>query len=70
MCAVYTRDEIVLMKSALNAAWDALPAEKRDSVSRVDMAHGLLHAVARGEHNPSKLKEAALRLGVVTHPRL
>jgi hypothetical protein len=63
MSAVYNRDEIALMKSALDEAWQALPAEKKDNASRVDMACVLLDAAARGERNPEKLKQAALRLG-------
>jgi hypothetical protein len=64
MCGVYNNDDVALMRSALDEAWDALSADKRASVLRSDMACRMLDAAAKGERDPVKLKEAALRMEV------
>ena len=65
MGGVYSNEEIALMKSVLDEAWDALPVEKRASVSLLDLAQNILRAAAKGERDPDRLNASALRVNVI-----
>jgi hypothetical protein len=69
MGGVYSNDEIALMKSVLDEAWETLPVEKRASVSLLDLAQNILRAAAKGERDPDRLKASALRVNVIRGAR-
>jgi hypothetical protein len=61
--AGYDPETITLLRSVLDAAWDALPPEA--SISKSDLAMQLLRIAAQGERDPHRL-QARTMMSVVT----
>ena len=64
--ALFDTEVIELMKSVFEAAAAVLPASKRTSSIKAEMASSILACAANGERNPAALKAEALRV-VETH---
>jgi hypothetical protein len=58
--ASYDPETIKTLQLALDLAWDALPAERRQRTSRVALAERILTLAARGERDLARLKAAAI----------
>ena len=61
--ATYDPETITLLRSVLDAAWDALPPEA--PISKSDLAMRLLRIAAQGERDPHRLQTRAV-ISVVT----
>ena len=62
--AVYQPELIRLMKAVLDDAVAALPESRRTSTMMADMASQILARAAKGERDPTALKQAALSVAV------
>ena len=51
---------VSLMREALDDAWDCLRPQERATISRTQLAGGILALAAQGERNPDRLLDAAL----------
>jgi hypothetical protein len=58
--ASYDPETIKTLQLALDLAWDALSAERRQRTSRVALAERILTLAARGERDIARLKAAAI----------
>jgi hypothetical protein len=58
--AAYDPETITLLRSVLDAAWDALPPEQRATTTKSRMASCLLRLAARGERDPMLLRRRAV----------
>jgi hypothetical protein len=58
--AVFEPETIDLMRSALDAVWASLSADRQAKVSRAFMAQRILKAVTQGERDPARLRACAL----------
>ena len=56
----YDPETITLLRSVLDAAWDALPVEQRARTTKSRMALCLLKLAARGERDPHRLRSRAV----------
>jgi hypothetical protein len=56
----YDPETITLLRSVLDAAWDALPPEQRATSTKSRMASCLLSLAARGERDPIRLRSRAV----------
>jgi hypothetical protein len=57
--ASYDPETIKTLQLALDLAWDALSAERRQRTSRVALAARILKLAAKGERDLGRLKAAA-----------
>jgi hypothetical protein len=57
--ASYDPETIKTLQLALDLAWDALSAERRQRTSRVALAARILKLAAKGERDVGRLKAAA-----------
>jgi hypothetical protein len=56
----YDPETLSLLRTALDAAWDALPPEHHLRTTKSELAARLLHLAARGERDPDRLRTKAL----------
>jgi hypothetical protein len=56
----YDPETIDLLRSILDAAWDALPPEQQARTTKSMMALSLLSLAARGERDPIRLRSRAV----------
>jgi hypothetical protein len=52
----YDPETIMLLRSALDAAWKALPPEHHARTTKSDLAARMLHLAAQGERDPARLR--------------
>ena len=57
--AAYDPETLQLLRSALDAAWEALSPERRARTSKSELAARLLHLAAQGERDPLRLRSRA-----------
>jgi hypothetical protein len=60
----YDRETIMLLRTALDAAWEALPPEHRARTVKSDLAAQMLHLAAQGERDPDRLRIRTLMSAV------
>jgi hypothetical protein len=53
-------ETVLLVREALDDAWATLQPEERAETSRIFLAEGIRKAMANGERDPKRLREAAL----------
>jgi hypothetical protein len=53
-------ETVLLLREALDDAWASLRPEERAERSRISLAEGIRKAMANGERDPERLREAAL----------
>jgi hypothetical protein len=51
---------VSLLRDALDDAWACLRPQERETMSRTQLAEGILALAAEGERNPDRLIDAAL----------
>jgi hypothetical protein len=61
-------ETVTLLRTALDAAWDALPPERRVRTSKSDLAVRLLRIAAQGERDPIRLRARAVLSVVAVGP--
>ena len=49
-----------ILKEALEKAWNALPASRKRTVQKTELAERILAAAGRGERDPDRLRVIAL----------
>jgi hypothetical protein len=54
-------ETVSLLRETLDDAWGSLRPEQRATTSRTLLAEGILKLAAKGERNPKRLRDAALR---------
>jgi hypothetical protein len=59
--AHFDAQTIVLMKVALDEAWNRLPPKLQATMLKTTLAERILKSAAEGERNRERLREAALR---------
>jgi len=59
--AHFDAQTIVLMKVALDEAWNRLPPKLQTTMLKTTLAERILKSAAEGERNRERLREAALR---------
>jgi hypothetical protein len=65
--AYFDLKTVALLREALEDAWDFLPPEQRETMSRSLLAERILKAATQGERDPERLLDAALERKV-QHP--
>ena len=58
--AYFDPETILLMRGVLDDAWAYLRPQERATMSRTQLAEGILALAAEGERNPDRLLDAAL----------
>ena len=58
-------ETVSLLRDALDDAWACLRPQERATMSRTQLAEGILALAAEGERNPDRLIDAALMAPVV-----
>jgi hypothetical protein len=58
--AYYSPDTLVLLRTALDEAWNLLPDHRRSEVRKSELAQRILRRASEGERDPIKLRTAAL----------
>ena len=53
-------ETIALLKEVLEKAWNALPASRKRTVQKTELAERILAAAGRGERDPDRLRVIAL----------
>ena len=53
-------ETVSLMRETLDDAWACLRPQERATMSRTQLAEGILALAAKGERNPDRLLDAAL----------
>jgi hypothetical protein len=53
-------ETIALLRAALDEAWDALPATRKETVAKSERAQRILAAASQGERDPARLRAIAL----------
>jgi hypothetical protein len=53
-------ETIELLKEVLEKAWNALPASRKRTVQKTELAERILAAAGRGERDPDRLRVIAL----------
>jgi hypothetical protein len=56
----YSPDTLVLLRAALDEAWELLPAHRKSEVQKSALAQRILTRASEGERDPIKLRTAAL----------
>ena len=51
----YSPEEVRLLSTVLDEAWDSLSPNRRRQMSRTDLAVRILHRAAEGERDPVRL---------------
>jgi hypothetical protein len=59
--AHFDAQTVVLMKVALDEAWNRLPPKLQATMLKTTLAERILKSAAEGERNRERLREAALR---------
>ncbi len=59
--AHFDAQTVVLMKVALDEAWNRLPPKLQAPMLKTTLAERILKSAAEGERNRERLREAALR---------
>jgi hypothetical protein len=59
-------ETIVLLQTVLAEAWNALPASRRQTVLKTELAERILAAAAAGERDPGRLRAHALMRPMAT----
>lgn len=54
-------ETVSLLRETLDEAWRSLRPEQRATTSRTLLAEGILKLAAKGERNPKRLRDAALK---------
>jgi hypothetical protein len=60
----YDHETIMLLRTALDATWEALPPEHRARTVKSDLAAQMLHLAAQGERDPDRLRIRTLMSAV------
>ena len=58
---MHSKDTVELLRNVLEEAWSSLPPRQQMGARRSDMAAAILHAAAKGERDPAKLRKLAVR---------
>jgi hypothetical protein len=58
--AYYSPDTLVLLRAALDEAWELLPDHLKSDVQKSALAQRILRRASEGERDPIKLRSAAL----------
>jgi hypothetical protein len=58
--AYYSPDTLVLLRAALDEAWELLPDHRKSEVQKSALAQRILRRASEGERDPIKLRTAAL----------
>jgi hypothetical protein len=61
MLVYFDPDTVALLRTALDRAWDSLPASQQAVTSRSILAERILKAAAEGERDPDRLRARAVR---------
>jgi hypothetical protein len=56
----YDPETLTLLRTALDAAWEALPPERHLQTTKSELAARLLHLAAQGERDPDRLRARVL----------
>jgi hypothetical protein len=60
----YDPETVILLRTALDAAWSSLVPTEQARRSKTEMAQRILRRAATGERDPDRLKAAALLMVV------
>jgi hypothetical protein len=52
----YDPETVALLRSVLDAAWEAIPPEHHARTSKSELAARMLHLAAQGERDPVRLR--------------
>ena len=58
--AYFDLETVALLRETLDDAWACLRPQERATLSRTQLAEGILALAAQGERNPDRLLDAAL----------
>jgi hypothetical protein len=61
MLISFDPETVALLRTALDRAWDSLPAGQQAVTSRSILAERILKAAAQGERDPDRLRARAIR---------
>jgi hypothetical protein len=56
----YDPETIALLRTVLDAAWNALSPERRARITKADLALRILNVAAQGERDPIRLRRRAV----------